>query len=215
MEYDLYVVTDEMIAGGRSPSDIARLAVAGGADVIQLRDKTRSGSELAAVAREIREITGRAGAGFFVNDHLGVALSCGADGVHLGQGDLACDVARQLAPPGFLIGISVGSVVEACDAESDGADYVALSPVFATGSKPDAGAGHGLHLLRQIRAAVSIPVIAIGGISPANAGDIIDAGADGIAVISAVVGAADITRAAHQMKAIVAARKASRDGRVR
>jgi thiamine-phosphate pyrophosphorylase len=148
-----------------------------------------------------------------VNDRPDVALSCGADGVHLGQGDLACRVARRIVPPDFVIGISVGSVSGACDAERDGADYVALSPVFGTGSKQDAGPGHGLAMLREIRAAVSIPVIAIGGIGQENAGAVIDAGADGIAVISAVAGAPDITGAARRMASIVKERKAARNKR--
>lgn len=210
MKYDLYVVTDETVSGGRSHTEIARLAVAGGADVIQLRDKARTCSELAGIGREIRAITRSAGAGFIVNDRLDVALSCGADGVHLGQGDMSCVIARQISPPGFVIGVSVGSVAEARNAERDGAAYVAISPVFATGSKRDAGPGHGLTLLREIQTAVSIPVIAIGGIGLENAGDVIDAGADGIAVISAVVGATDLTGTARKMAAIVAERKAAR-----
>jgi thiamine-phosphate pyrophosphorylase len=213
MKFDLYVVTDETVSGGRSHSEIARLAVAGGADVIQLRDKVRSCSELVRIGREIGVITRGAGAGFIVNDRLDVALSCGADGVHLGQDDLTCGVARQIAPPCFIIGVSVGSVAEARDAEQEGADYVALSPVFATDSKHNAGPGHGIALLREIRAAVSIPVIAIGGIGKGNAGDVIDAGADGIAVISAVVGATDITGAARTMAAIVLERKTTRKNR--
>jgi len=207
MKYDLYVVTDETLSCGRSHAEIARLAVAGGADMVQLRDKVRSCSDLVRIGREIRAITRAAGAGFIVNDRLDVAFSCCADGVHLGQGDMSCGVARQIAPPGFVIGISVGSVHEARDAERDGADYVAVSPVFSTGSKYDAGPGRGLSLIREIRASVSIPVIAIGGIGLENAGEVIDAGADGIAVISAVIASPDITRAARQMAVIIAERK--------
>jgi thiamine-phosphate pyrophosphorylase len=210
MKFDVYVVTDETVSGGRSHAEIARQATAGGAGIIQLRDKARSCSELVRIGREIGAITRSAGAGFIVNDRLDVAISCGADGVHLGQGDVSCGVARQIAPPGFVIGVSVGSVAEARDAEREGADYVALSPVFATGSKPDAGPGHGLAIIREIRAAVRIPVIAIGGIGPENAGRVIDAGADGVAVISAITGAPDITGAARQMVTIVAAGKAAR-----
>jgi len=213
MKYDVYVVTDETVSGGRSHAEIARQATAGGAGVIQLRDKTRSCSELVRIGREIAIIARGAGAGFVVNDRLDVAIACGADGVHLGQGDVPCGVARQIAPPGFIIGVSVGSVAEARNAEHEGADYVALSPVFATGSKPDAGPGHGLAIVRQIRSAVRIPVIAIGGIGPENAGEVIDAGADGVAVISAITGAPDITGAARRMVAIVAERKAARTKR--
>ena len=203
MNFDLYVITDETIAGGRSHAEIAQLAVLGGAGIIQLRDKGRSCAELAAVGREIAAITRKAGAVFIVNDRLDVAMTCGADGVHLGQGDLRVDTARQLAPPGFIIGVSVGTAEEAEEAEREGADYVALSPTFSTASKDNAGPGYGLDRLREIRHAVSIPVIAIGGINRQNAGDVIAAGADGIAVISAVVGNPDITAAARELKDLV------------
>jgi thiamine-phosphate pyrophosphorylase len=203
MNFDLYVITDETIAGGRSHAEIAQLAVLGGAGIIQLRDKGRSCAELAAVGREIAAITRKAGAVFIVNDRLDVAMTCGADGVHLGQGDLRVDTARQLAPPGFIIGVSVSTAEEAEEAEREGADYVALSPTFSTASKDNAGPGYGLDRLREIRHAVSIPVIAIGGINRQNAGDVIAAGADGIAVISAVVGNPDITAAARELKDLV------------
>lgn len=207
MNLDLYVITDEALAGGLPHAVIAQRAVDGGATAIQLRDKGRSCKELVLIGREIHAITRKAGALFIVNDRLDIAFTCGADGVHLGQGDLRCDTARQLAPQGFIIGISVGSAEEAVDAEQAGADYVALSPIFSTNSKGDAGPGHGLALLKEIRAAISIPVIAIGGIGPDNAGQVIDAGADGIAVISAVVSQPDITAAARGLAEIVARRK--------
>jgi thiamine-phosphate pyrophosphorylase len=212
MKADLYVITDEVLAGGLPHSEIARRAVLGGADVIQLRDKTLPSREMVLVGREIREITRNAGALFIVNDRLDIALACFADGVHFGQDDLGCDTARQLSPAGFIIGVSVGSVDEAVSAEEQGADYVAVSPVFSTGSKANAGPGHGLATLKEIRAAVSIPVIAIGGIGPANAADVIGAGADGIAVISAVVSQPDITAAARGLSAIIAAVKRARGG---
>ncbi len=196
MAFDLYVITDETLSRGRSHAEIARQAVDGGAGVIQLRDKTRGSRELVKIGRDIRKITRDAGALFIVNDRLDVALACGADGVHLGQGDLSPGTARQLAPPGFLIGVSVGDAVQARKAEAAGADYVVLSPVFTTASKTDAGPGHGLAELAKIRSAVRVPVLAIGGITRANASEVIRAGADGIAVISAVVSAPGIRQAA-------------------
>jgi thiamine-phosphate pyrophosphorylase len=207
MNLDLYVITDEALAGGLPHAVIAKRAVDGGATAIQLRDKGRSCKELVLIGREILAITRKAGALFIVNDRLDIAFACGADGVHLGQDDLRCDTARQLAPQGFIIGISVGSVEGAVDAERAGADYVALSPIFSTKSKGDAGPGHGLALLKKIRAVVNIPVIAIGGIGPGNAGQVIGAGADGIAVISAVVSQPDITTAARGLAEIVARQK--------
>jgi thiamine-phosphate pyrophosphorylase len=209
MNFELYVITDEAIAGGRSHVEIAQQALRGGADVIQLRDKGRSCAELACVGREIAAIIRKAGAVFIVNDRLDVAIACGADGVHLGQDDMRLSTARQLAPPGFIIGISVGTVAEAIDAEREGADYIALSPTFSTISKEDAGCGHGLERLREIRRAVSLPLVAIGGINRHNARDVIAAGADGIAVISAVVASPDITSAARELKDLVQESKRS------
>jgi thiamine-phosphate pyrophosphorylase len=213
MNFDLYVITDEVIAGGRSHVRIAQQAVLGGAGIIQLRDKSLSGKELAVVGREIAGITRKAGAVFIINDRLDVAIACGADGVHLGQDDLQASTARQLSPPGFIIGVSVGTVEEALAAEREGADYVALSPVFPTASKGNAGPGYGLDRLREIRRAVSLPIIAIGGINRKNVQEVIAAGADGIAVISAVVASPDITGAARELRDIVreSRKKACRD----
>jgi thiamine-phosphate pyrophosphorylase len=209
MNFELYVITDETIAGGCSHVAIAEQALHGGADIIQLRDKGMSCAELAAVGREIAAIARKAGAVFIVNDRLDVAIACGADGVHLGQDDMRLSTARQLAPPGFIIGVSVGTVEEAVDAEREGADYLALSPTFPTVSKENAGPGHGLERLREIRRAVSLPLVAIGGINRRNVRDVIAAGADGIAVISAVVASPDITAAARELGDIVRESKRS------
>jgi len=203
MNLELYVITDQTAGGGWSHAEIARQAACGGADAIQLRDKTCSPRELLRAARELRAITRTSGTLFIVNDRLDVAMASGADGVHVGQGDLRAGTARQLAPEGFIIGVSVGTVEEALQAVQEGADYLALSPTFPTASKDDAGPGHGLDRLREIRRAVPIPVIAIGGISRRNAGDVIAAGADGIAVISAVVARPDIAAAARELKDLV------------
>ena len=204
MKCDLYVITDEGIAGGLSHAEIAQRAIAGGADVIQLRDKVCGCRELIRIGRTIREITKKSGTLFIINDRLDVALACGADGVHLGQDDICAVVARQLSPPGFIIGISVGTVAEAVRAEKDGADYIALSPVFSTTSKYNAGPGHGLEVLRQIRRNVSLPIIAIGGINRDNVREVITAGANSVAVISGVVGCPDITFAARELKNCIA-----------
>jgi thiamine-phosphate pyrophosphorylase len=208
MKYDLYIITDEAIAGGLTHAEIARRAIAGGADVIQLRDKACGCRELYRIGRAIRTITMKTGTLFIVNDRLDVALACGADGVHLGQDDIRVGVARQIAPPGFIIGISVGTVDEAIRAEQEGADYIALSPVFSTASKNDAGPGRGLIVLREIRRSVSVPVIAIGGITMDNVREVITAGANGVAVISVVVGSKNITAAAQELSTRISDSKA-------
>ena len=208
MKYDLYIITDEAIAGGLTHAEIAERAIAGGADVIQLRDKVCGSRKLCQIGRALRTITLKTGTLFIVNDRLDVALACEADGVHLGQDDIRVDVARQIAPPGFIIGVSVGTIDEAIRAEQDGADYLALSPVFSTASKNDAGPGRGLIVLREIRRSVSVPVIAIGGITMDNVREVITAGADGVAVISVVVGSKNITAAAQELSTRISESKA-------
>lgn len=200
MGYDLYVITDTTLSGWRSHAEIARLAIDGGADIIQLRDKVCSAQELVAAGRQIREVTRRTGTLFIVNDRLDVALACGADGVHLGQDDLPVASARAIVPRGFIIGVSVGSAEEAVQAVLARADYIAASPVFPTAQKQDAVMCCGLEGLRQIRAAVDAPLIAIGGIGLHNVRDVMATGVDGVAVISAVVAQPDIIRAARELK---------------
>lgn len=208
MRLDLYVVTDERIARGRSHHEVARRAVEGGADAVQLRDKEMGGRRLLQAAHEVREAT--AGALFIVNDRLDIALASGADGVHLGQDDLPVPAARRLCPQWFIIGASVGTVEEGVQAAKDGADYVALSPVFDTASKGDAGPGRGLQTLRDLRSAVRVPIVGIGGITVRNVGEVIAAGADGAAVISAVVAQGDIAAAARGLRSAIAAAKGQR-----
>jgi thiamine-phosphate pyrophosphorylase len=199
----LYVVTDEAVSGGRSHLACARGAIAGGADVVQLRDKVKPSGELLAIAGEIRAATAESGTLFVVNDRLDIALAAGADGVHLGQDDLPVAAARRIAPRPFLVGASVGSADEAIRAERDGADYVAVSPVYSTGSKADAGPGHGLAVVAAVRRRVRIPVIGIGGIGPGNAAEVIRAGADGCAVISAVLAQPDMAGATWSLRRVI------------
>jgi len=207
MAYDLYVVTDEGLSRGLTHAQIAEKAAIGGADVIQLRDKKRTGRELFNIASDIRASTRKTGAQFIVNDRLDIALASNADGVHFGQDDIPLTAARKIAPRPFIIGISVGSVREAVIAENEGADYVAVSPVFSTGSKCDAGPGLGLQMVTDIHKSVKIPVITIGGLHKENAEEVIEAGADGLAVISAVVSQEDITAAARDLRRIISQKK--------
>ncbi|MGB8311152.1 MAG: thiamine phosphate synthase [Halobacteriota archaeon] len=200
MRYELYVITDPVLGCGRSHEEITRLAIDGGADVVQLRDKTSGTRDLLRAGRRMRRVTRAADVLFIVNDRVDVALACRADGVHLGQSDLPIDVARALAPSEFTIGVSVSHAAEAVQAVQEGADYVAASPVFLTASKHDTGAGCGIAGIKQIRKAVDVPIIAVGGIGLNNVHDVLRAGADGIAVISAVVSQPNITRAAQDLK---------------
>lgn len=203
MGYELYVITDPAIGRGRSHEEIARRALDGGADAVQLRDKSHSVRELVTTGRHIRNVARDADALFIVNDRLDVALACAADGVHLGQSDLPIETARMLAPRDFIIGASVGCAAEAVRAVQHGADYVAVSPVFPTSTKHDAGTARGTVEIKRIRKVVEVPVIAIGGIGLSNVREVLEAGADGVAVISAVVAQPDITRAARDLKACI------------
>jgi thiamine-phosphate pyrophosphorylase len=207
LRLDLYVVTDRKQAKGRSHHEVVEMALAGGADVIQLRDKDMDDRGLLALASDLRELTARMGALLIVNDRPDIALASNADGVHLGQDDMPVAAVRRILPPSMIVGASVGTVSEAVRAEEEGASYVALSPVFSTGSKDDAGPGRGLEMLSRMKDAVSIPVVAIGGIDGSNAASVIEAGADGIAVISAVVSQDDIEASARSLRQIVAEAK--------
>ncbi len=198
--YLIYVVTDEKVSGGRSHLEIATAAVAGSADVVQLRAKDSDAKALLETARRIREVTRAKATLFIVNDRLDVAILSGADGVHLGQDDIPVAEARRMVPPGFIIGVSTGTVEEALNAERDGADYLGLGPVFPTTSKDDAGPVCGLELLREVKSAVRIPVVAIGGITLDNAASVMESGADGLAVISAVLVPEDMGSACLELR---------------
>ncbi|WP_400256672.1 thiamine phosphate synthase [Candidatus Methanomassiliicoccus intestinalis] len=202
-DYSLYVLTDEHLSRRKSHVELARLAAEGGADVIQLRDKHLESRQLYETALEISKICRQHDVLFIVNDRVDIALAAKADGVHVGQGDIPAAVLRKFVPPDFIIGVSAGTAEEALRAEKDGADYVALSPVFDTSSKDDAGRGRGIEELKKMKQAVSIPVLAIGGINQDNIKEVIAAGADGAAVISAVVSQEDVTAAAASLKRLI------------
>ncbi len=204
MSYCLYVVTDDKLSNGLSHIEVAKRAYEGGADVVQLRAKGSDRQQMLLMAKEISAISKSYGRMFIVNDDPDVAIDSGADGVHVGQDDASVRSIRERMPDrDFIIGVSVGNPEEAMEAELEDASYVALSPIFDTTSKDDAGHGHGLETLKEIRKAVSIPVIAIGGINKDNAPDIIRAGADGVAVISAVVSQPDIAAATRELRKII------------
>lgn len=201
--YSLYVVTDAHLSNRKSHEEIAELAYLGGADVVQLREKNMSSKDLFETAVKIKKLAREYGKMFIVNDRLDIALAADADGVHVGQSDIPVKAIRKAVSVDFIIGASVLTVAQAKKAEKDGADYVALSPIFDTNTKSDAGHGKGLQTLKEIRAAVSIPVLAIGGINESNAAQVIAAGADGIAVVTAVISQPDVSGAANCLRAIV------------
>ena len=200
----LHVITDAEASRGRTHLQVAEAAIAGGADVLQLRDKNASTGRLYREALQLRRITRDAKVPFIVNDRLDIALAVDADGLHVGQSDLPASVARKLLGPGKILGVSAETVEEAVQAEKDGADYLGVGPVFeARGTKPDAGEPVGVDRIARIRRHCRLPIVAIGGINADNARQVREAGADGAAVISAIVSADDISLAARRLKRIL------------
>jgi thiamine-phosphate pyrophosphorylase len=179
-----YFITEASLSRAGNLSDVAA-AVAAQVRVVQFREKQGLTSELVAEARQLRELCRHII--FLVNDRVDVALEVGADGVHLGQEDLSYHEARKLMGPDKIIGVTVHNVTEALAAQAGGADYLGVSPIFSTATKADAGAPTGVALLNEIRRRVTIPLVAIGGITLANAPAVIAAGADAVCAISAVV----------------------------
>jgi thiamine-phosphate pyrophosphorylase len=181
-----HVLTDTALQTCFSHVQLAEFALAGGADTIQLREKGGSTKEMIRSAVEMQRICRKAGATFIVNDRVDVALASGADGVHLGQEDFPIPLARKLLGQKAVIGGSASTMEEARTCLAEGADYIGFGPVFPTESKADAGPVSGLEVLRHIVETIPVPVVAIGGITTENAYLVMNAGAHGIAVISAV-----------------------------
>jgi thiamine-phosphate diphosphorylase len=195
----LHVLTDRTWSRGRDTLTVACAALDGGATVIQLRDKTASTHVLVEEGLALRALTHAHGALLIVNDRIDVALAIEADGAHLGQHDMPVTLARQLLGPDRILGVSAGTQEEASAAVSAGADYLGVGPIYATSSKADAGPPVGTQLLSALAVRYATPLIAIGGITTANAGEVIRAGASGVAVITTVVYADDITTATRSL----------------
>jgi thiamine-phosphate pyrophosphorylase len=202
-DLSLYVITDPYLSKGRSHTEVVRAAVAGGATMIQLREKDTSSLAFYRLADELVAETRSAGVPLIINDRVDIALAIDADGVHVGQDDLPAKIVRNLIGNGKILGVSASTVEEAKKAEKDGADYIGVGAVYATATKADAGEAIGLDKLAEIKRAVRIPVVAIGGIGLGNIGDVIRAGADGAAVVSAVVSAPDMQKAAFELKEVI------------
>ena len=201
--FELCVVTDRGLSNGLSEAEIAWLAYAGGADIVQLRMKGSNGKEILEQARVIKAAADEYARIFIVNDRVDIAILSDADGVHLGQSDIPVEDARDLLGDEKIIGISVHNAEEAIEAESKGADYVSVGAIFKTLTKHDAHQGQGLDAIFKIKRAVGIPVMAIGGINRGNIQDVIRAGADGVAVASAVVSQRDILAATHELRDMI------------
>lgn len=200
----LYFILDPAICGGRDPLDVTRAAIAGGAQVVQIRDKLSDKGAILRLTREVLALCREAGVLCLVNDHVDVTLAAGADGVHVGQGDLPVAVARAQIPVDRIVGCSTNNPAEAAAAVFEGADYVGVGAMFASGSKLNTRPA-GPERIPAVRAAVAVPIVAIGGITAANVAEVIRAGADAAAVISAVGSAPDPEAAARDLVATIEA----------
>jgi thiamine-phosphate pyrophosphorylase len=207
VDWSVYVIADRKVAGDRPILDIVRAAIGGGATVVQLREKAATTREMVELGSALHEVTAAAHLPLIINDRVDVALAVGAEGVHLGVDDMPVALARQILGPQCIIGASPETIEGARQAERDGADYLGVGDLYGTPSKGDAGQPIGLEGLARAVGAVSIPVVAVGGVRPENAAAAIEVGAAGVAVISAVVGAEDPGLAARRLcDAVCAAR---------
>jgi thiamine-phosphate pyrophosphorylase len=204
----LYVILDRTAARGRDLGWLLEAVLAGGCRLVQLREKDMPLAELYPLASGLRERCRTAGATFIVNDRADLALAVAADGLHVGQEDLPVPAARRLLAPGMILGVSTHDRRQAQQARADGADYVAVGSIFPTATKP------GFHLvgpelIRRLRPDIPVPLVAIGGITVDNVAEVIAAGADGAAVISAICAASDPEQATRRfLERIEAARRA-------
>jgi len=194
----LYVIIDTPFLKGRRHIDVAGQAIRGGATTIQLRDKVSSKKELLPIAKQLGKLCAEQNTLFIVNDYVDITLAVDADGVHLGLDDLPVREARKLLPLDKVLGYSVRTPDQAINAQSEGADYIAVSAVYPTTSKEEEEVV-GLEKLHQIRQAVDLPLVAIGGINNNNVTQVLAAGADSVAVISAVLGAEDVEKASREI----------------
>jgi thiamine-phosphate pyrophosphorylase len=201
---DVYLVMGINEVNGKSAIEIAEQAIAGGVGTIQLREKNAPLRDVMAVGRELRALCKQHEVMFVVNDRVDVALLLEADGVHVGQDDLPASETRKLIGEDMFIGVSASSVEEAQWAIVQGADYLGVGAIYATGSKADAGEPVTPRLISKIRSFSNLPIVGIGGITAENSREVIEHGASGIAVISAIVGQPDPGQAARQLKDIVA-----------
>lgn len=191
----LYLVTDPILCGSRGVEETCRLALEAGVGTLQLRNKNASTRDLVRIAVTLQNLCRKHGALFIVNDRVDVAMASGADGVHLGQDDMSVYLARKLLGSDAVIGASARSPEEAESAWREGADYIAANLIFPTDTKTGLGEPLGIEAIAELKKASPLPLVAIGGINPSNADIVRRAGADGIAVVSAIMAAEDVPEA--------------------
>ena len=199
----LYLVTNQASLAGRSLHDVVLAAVQGGVGCVQLREKTLNSRDFFAQAQALMKLLQPLGVPLIINDRIDIALACGAQGVHLGQSDLPVAAARALLPPQVFMGWSVETPAQVAQSASLPVDYLGVSPVFATPTKTDTATPWGLKGLQALRSQTPLPLVAIGGIHAGNAAQVLAAGADGLAVVSAICAAPDPRAAARQLRSLI------------
>jgi len=202
-DLSLYLVTDPRLTAARGLEATVAAAVRGGVTLVQLRDPAAHGRALVEQARALKAQLAPLGIPLIVNDRVDVAIASGADGVHLGQDDMAPADARALMGPDRILGLSVGNPAEYAASDLAGVDYLGVGPVKATGTKKDAGAAIGAAGIAAVRALTALPLVGIGGLDAPLAGEVIRAGADGVAVVSAICAAPDPEQAARTLRAAI------------
>lgn len=198
-DYTLYLVTDRSLMSSATLSEAVEQAVLGGCTMVQLREKRISSLDFFNLAKEIKNITRKYNVPLIINDRIDIAMSVGADGIHIGQSDIPARAARRIIGKNMLLGVSASCLREAVQAQNDGADYLGVGAIFPTGTKSDAKAVS-FDELRKIRREISLPIVAIGGINEENVNRFTGIGIDGLAVVSAVISKPNIREAAASLK---------------
>lgn len=203
IDYTLYLVTDRGLMSSPTIGQSVEQAIEGGCTVVQLREKTANSREFYDTAASVHSITQRHGVPLIINDRVDIALAIGAEGVHIGQEDIPAAVARRIIGSEMVLGVSAGTLQQAARAVDDGADYLGVGAMYATGTKQDADITS-MEELARIRAAVGIPIVVIGGINKSTIPAFAGTGIDGLAVVSAIVSQPDVAQAAREIKAMFA-----------
>ena len=198
-DYPLYLVTDRQLMSCDSMTEAVEQAIVGGCTMIQLREKELSSLEFYNQAVAVKQVTDKYHIPLIINDRIDIAMAVQATGVHIGQHDLPAAAVRKVIGENMLLGVSASSIAEAIQAQQDGADYLGVGAMFPTGTKTDADSVS-MEELQKIRAAVSLPIVVIGGINKGNAGRFKPMGIDGLAVVSAIIAQSDIKAAAAELK---------------
>jgi thiamine-phosphate pyrophosphorylase len=199
MDLSLYVIVDRRMIKDKSLFQVAREVIAGGATTIQLREKNMESGDLYNLASSIKEVAKKRRVLFLVDDRVDIALAVNADGVHLGEKDLPIKIARKLLGRDKIIGVTVRNLSQALKAQREGADYVSLGPIFSTKTKGNLPPPRGLKAITQVKKKIRVPLLAIGGINKDKVAEVIRIGADGVAVVSAIMGAKNVRKATQEL----------------